>query len=395
MIKRLLLFLLVVAALVALIGYSQYRPRPNQVSGFLEADEIRLGSRVGGRVATVHVHEGDEVEQGKVLIDLEPFDLLELEREAAATLAARTAEYERLRAGWREEEKAQAEARYRRLQARLELLEHGPRPQEIKAAEGNLAIAKSELRLAQQNNERVVNLFKKGAGTQEELDRATERLRAAEAQLIVREQELSLLQEGTRAEELAEASAQVEEARQAWELAKKGFRQEEIETAAAARDAAAAALAALQAKKAELQIRAPVRGIVEALDLRPGDLAPPGAPVLSILDVSRLWVRAYVPENRLDLDVRDRLVVTVDSYPEDRFVGEVTYISRQAEFTPSNVQTYDERIKQVFRIKVTLLEGHAKLKPGMAADVSLKALPAAEAAPGTARPPPDAAAASP
>ena len=81
--------------------------------------------------------------KGQVLVDLEPFDLLELEREAIATLAARTAEFERLKAGLREEEKGQAKARYERLQARLQLLENGPRPQEIEAAKANLEVASS------------------------------------------------------------------------------------------------------------------------------------------------------------------------------------------------------------------------------------------------------------
>jgi multidrug resistance efflux pump len=235
-----------------------------------------------------------------------------------------------------------------------------------------LEVASSDLKLAQQNYDRHSSLVKKGAGTQEDLDRATEARRAAQATKLRREQELSLLQAGTRREEIDEARAQLEEARQAWELAEKGFRQEEIDQAQAARDAAQAALAALVARKTELQIVAPVDGVVEALELRPGDLTAAGAPVLSVVDESRLWVRAYVPENRLNLRVGQPLSVTVDSYPGERFVGEVTYISRQAEFTPSNIQTPEERIKQVFRIKVTLKEGREKLKPGMSADVWLE-----------------------
>jgi HlyD family secretion protein len=377
MLKRLPLFLAIVAVLIGLIAYSQFRPAPNKVSGFIEADEIRLGSRVGGRVAQdgVRVQEGDRVRQGQVLIELEPFDLEELEREAAATLAAREADYQRLKAGLRPEEVAQAEARAKRLRARLELLRKGPRDQEIRAGRANKQVAEHALTLATQNYERVANLVKKGAGTQEELDRATESLRVAQSTLIVRDQELSLLEEGTRPEEVAEAAAQLEEAEEAWTLAKKGYRQEDIDAALAARDAAQAALAVLAVRKQELQIVAPVDGLVEALELRPGDLAPPGAPVLSVQDESRLWVRAYVPEDRLNLQLGQRLEIRIDSFPDDKFEGEVTFISPQAEFTPANVQTFEERVKQVFRIKVTFRisspEERQKLKPGMAADVRL------------------------
>jgi multidrug resistance efflux pump len=90
------------------------------------------------------------------------------------------------------------------------------------------------------------------------------------------------------------------------------------------------------------------------------------------MDSSRLWVRAYVPENQLDLAIDQPVWVTVDSYPDDRFRGHISFIARKAEFTPSNVQTPEERSKQVFRIHVTLDEGLDRLRPGMSADVWLE-----------------------
>jgi hypothetical protein len=89
------------------------------------------------------------------------------------------------------------------------------------------------------------------------------------------------------------------------------------------------------------------------------------------MDDGHLWVRAYVPENRLDLKLGQKMWVTVDSFPNKRFAAELSFISRQAEFTPSNVQTAEERVKQVFRIKVELREGLDVLRAGMAADVWL------------------------
>ena len=93
--------------LLGAIVYSQYRPQLSRVSGFIEADEIRVGSRLGGRVLTVHVVEGQRVTRGQPLLELEPFDLLQREREAAESLAARDAEYRQLVAGFRAEEVAQ------------------------------------------------------------------------------------------------------------------------------------------------------------------------------------------------------------------------------------------------------------------------------------------------
>jgi multidrug resistance efflux pump len=372
MFTRLTVVIVVVLALCGLIAFSEFRQAPNHVSGFIEADEIRLGSRVGGRVRHVYVEEGQRVEPGQVLVSLEPFDLAEREKEASQTLAAKEADLRRLVAGLRPEEIAQAKSRFDQLQARLDLLVAGPRPQEIEAAKSRLAIAEAELKFARQNFDRQAELFQRSAVSREELDRATERLDAAEATVVMRREEHELLELGTRDEEIRQARAQVEEARHAWDLAKNGFRQEEIDEAKAARDAAQAALDAIKKQMAELDITSPVDGVVEALELQAGDLVPAGAPVLSVLDDRHLWVRAYVPQNRVGLQTGQKLRVRVDSYPNEEFLGEVTFISRQSEFTPANVQTPEERAKQVFRIKVTLQEGHEKLRPGMAADVWLE-----------------------
>jgi multidrug resistance efflux pump len=203
------------------------------------------------------------------------------------------------------------------------------------------------------------------------LDRAVEEFRVAEATQEARQEELQLLEKGSRAEDIAAAQATLDEATQAYYLVKHGYRQEEIAQSQATVDAAAAAVDGLRVQQRELSVKADVDGIVSALELRPGDLVPPNGPVLSLMDTAHLWVRAYVPENRLDLQIGQQFHVTVDSFPDRQFQGKVTFIAPQAEFTPRNIQTPEERSKQVFRIKVSLLEGLDELRPGMAADVWL------------------------
>jgi multidrug resistance efflux pump len=375
MIRRILAFLVVVALLVALLAYSQIRRDPLEVSGFIEADEIRLGSRVGGRVDLVRCEEGQLVAAGDLLVALEEFDLFERQAEAKAQLAACEAELARLEHGLRPQEIAQAAARVDRLAAVLTKLNNGPLPAEIKAAKARVELAGAQVARAKRSYDRQADLFaqERGSVSQEDFDRATEALAVAEKHLEVRQQELELLQEHTpREEEILAAEADLNEARQAHDLAKSGFRSEDIDQARAARDAATAALAVVQAQIEELKIVSPVDGIIEAVELQKGDLVPPNAPVLSIMDTRHLWVRAYVPENRLRVQVNEEVSVTVDSYPDEHFRGRVSFISRQAEFTPNNVQTPEERSKQVFRIKVTLQEGLDRLRPGMPADVLLK-----------------------
>lgn len=371
MLRRILIPLLAVSLLVGLIAYSQIRVPLNRVSGFIEADEVRLGSRVGGRVREVFVQEGQQVAAGQPLLELEPFDLLERENEAARTLAAREAEYQRLVSGLREEEVAQAKAQVDQLKAELDRLEAGPREQEVKAAEARLRSANAELQLAQQVFDRQSELIKRNAVSEDEFDRAKQVWESATAMRAVRENELELLRVGTRPEEIRAARAAVEKAEQAWILARKGYREENIQQARAARDAAQAVLNAIGRQKDELMIRSPQVGMVESLDLQPGDMVQASAPVMSIVDFKNLWVRAYVPQNQIGLQVGDRLNVTVDSFPNQPFVGEISFIARQAEFTPNNVQTPEERAKQVYRIKVVLIEPSVKVRPGMTADVWL------------------------
>ena len=374
MTKRLLLLILFVSALLALVFHSKRNPKPPRVSGFIEADEIRLGSRVGGRVSLVHVEEGQFVEQGKVLVELEPFDLLEREAELEFSLAAREAESRRFSAGFRGEEKSQAKAKFDQLQARLDLLKSGPRQEEIEAARGRLVLAKAERKLADQTFQRVTRLTRENAVSRQEYDNAREALEAASANASVRQQELKLLQNGAREEELREATARVEEARQAWLLMERGYRSEEIERAKAARDSAKAALEAIRRRKEELNIKSPIDGIVEAMDLQPGDVVAAGAPVLSMLDKNKIWLRAYIPQSRVSVQVGQRVRLTVDGYPQEPFEGTVSFMARQAEFTPSNVQTPEERSKQVFRIKVAIDDHRDLLRPGMMADVWLDSL---------------------
>ncbi len=371
MFRRLAALLLLALLLIAAILYDQHRAVPRKMSGFLEADEIRVGSRVGGRVLAAHVQEGERVARNQLLVELQPFDLRERLGEAEALLAARQADLQRFEHGYRAEELAQAEARYRQLLAEQAKLRAGPREQEIEVARAQLAVARAELVLAQQSHQRVANLVAKRVTAVEELDQAGERLQAATAHVALREQQLDLQLVGTRQEDLDQIEAQVEEARQAWNLRKNGYRTEEVAAAAAARDAAQCARDALQAQLAELQITSPIDGVVEAMELRPGDIVAPSAPVLSLLDDRQLWVRAYVPQNQVALQVGQKLRVVVDSFPQDAREGTVSFISRIAEFTPSNVQTPVERAKLVFRIKVTLDNPDRQLLPGMSADVWL------------------------
>ena len=372
MLKRLLILAIAALILAGALLYSQIRREPLHVSGFIEAHEVRVGSRVGGRIAEVPAKEGDHVKKGDILLRLEPFDLLQRQAEAAAQLAAKQADYDRLTKGYRPEEIGQSQARRDQISAKLEALVAGPRKQEISTSEAHLILAQTQLKIAQSNHTRVKNAFETHSASQDDFDRAADTLNVAEANLRVRQQELDLLKEGTRKEDLDQARAQLAEAEQSLAMMKTGYRVEDIAAAKAAAQAAQAAADAIAKQVEELTVRAPLDGTLEAVEIRPGDLVNPGAPALTLLDTSELWVRTYVPENHMNLTDGQAVRITVDSLPKESFPGRVTFISRAAEFTPGNIQTPEERSKQVFRIKVTLDPTNTPLRAGMSADVWLK-----------------------
>ncbi|MCE5229444.1 efflux RND transporter periplasmic adaptor subunit [bacterium] len=375
MFKRILVVAALAAVMATFLIFSQHRREPLMVSGFVEAYEIRVGSRVGGRIAGVEVNEGDRITSGTVLVRLDPFDLYRQRERAKAQYESAKAAYERVVNGSRPEEIEQGRARYDQAKAHLNELVNGPRPQEIAGARAQLAEAEAQLALAMVTFTRVNSLSKDGVASIEQLDQARATRDAARATVESRRQSLELLLIGTRIEQIQQGRAQLADTSQTLRLLVIGPRAEDIAAAKANAEAAAANLRVIEKQIDELTIRAMLPGIVEAVDLRPGDLIAQDAPALSIMDTSQMWVRAYVPESRLTFGVGDAATVTTDSFPGEKFSGTVTFIARQGEFTPNNVQTPEDRSKVVLRIKVQLTSGLDKLRPGMAADVHLPERP--------------------
>lgn len=365
-------FLLIGGALLVVVWlfWQQGRSPDFIVSGFIEADQIRIGSQVGGRVAEVYAEEGNRVQRGDVLFRLEPFDLEARRARVQSELALAQSEFSRLKAGYRTEEVRQAQARWERAGATLEKAVTGPRPQEIATAKEQVRIARATLELTEAEFKRLSALVEKDQVSREAYDKAVREHKAAQAGLVVAQQSLALLEEGTRKEDIAAARAEFAEAEQALELMQKGFRIEDVEKAAAQVAAAEANLAAIQARVRELNVLSPCNCVLETIELQPGDLVSANAPSVSLLDIDRLWVRTYIPEARLSKVKLGQVVpVRVDGLEKERFNARISFISREGEFVPRNIQTPEERSKQVFRAKLFLQEGLDRLRAGMAVDV--------------------------
>ena len=172
-------------------------------------------------------------------------------------------------------------------------------------------------------------------------------------------------------QEYDDAATKAEVARKSYEELERGSRAEDVAAAQAALDREQQRLRYVKRQREEALVKAPATGIVQSLDLRPGDLVPANRPVATILEPAQLWVRVYVPEPRLGLvRVGQEAAVTVDTFPGREFRGRVVEIRDRAEYTPRNIQTVDQRSEQVFGVKVAI-DPAPELKPGMAALVRL------------------------
>ena len=323
--------LAVLAATLSLAGcHRQAAPTTPRASGYVEATEVRLASKVAGRVATVNVVEGARVTAGQVVVTIETTD---------TDLALRQARAERDQAA-----------------AQLALLKAGPRVEDVQQAEAQAAAAAADVKTAQTELEaartdeaRFEQLVQARAGAEKQRDDAVARRTRAEAQV--------------RAADDRRRAAEATLAR-----VKAGARPEEIQAAAARVSTVDARIAQLEHDRTEATIVAPSAGIVSSRLVEPGELVAPGAPLLIIVDLDRAWASAYVEEPIVPL-LKLGQTATVITDHGDRLEGRIAFISSKEEFTPRNVQTSAERAKLVYRVKVDVDNRQGILKVGMPVEV--------------------------
>jgi multidrug resistance efflux pump len=272
----------------------------------------------------------------------------------------------------RPEEIAAARAQEQAARMNYEIARNGPRKEEIDAARADLAAADAGYQVARATVTRVAKLVHDGVQSQQEYDNAKAAYDRAAAQREAARQKLDLLFAGTRSEEIARAQQQYKQATANRELVERGARKEDIDSAKAQLERARASLVQIETQLAELEVKAPAGAFVEVLQVRPGDLISPNAPVATLVEVDRLWVRVYVPEPELgNVQLGKDVSVTVDTFSGEKFNGRIEEIASRGEFTPRNVQTRDERSNQVFAVRVRLDNSARKLRAGMAADVTI------------------------
>jgi HlyD family secretion protein len=309
------------AVVASLLGCSRGTDSTEIVaSGHVEATDVRVATKIAGRLESLLVQEGDVVRAAQVLATIATTDV-KLARDQARA------------------ERDQAAAEYR-----LRLM--GTRKEDIAELEAQIESVRSDLGSAQKDLDRMQDLLAKGSGTTKARDDAATRRDMTAHRLDAMNQSLARMRAGSRPEE---------------------------------KDASRARLAATEARMAQLEqqlkdatIESPLAGVVTEKVAEPGELLQVGSPLCVISDLANAWLTVYVtgPDlGRIRLGQEAR--VTTDDGQSRK--GKITFIASQAEFTPKNVQTRDERVKLVYRVKIGLDNQDGLFKPGMPAEARLQA----------------------
>ena len=361
-----------VLGLVWYEGGSQNGDRPIRVSGNIEVTDAELSFKIPGRVEARLVDEGQTVKAGQTVALLDSKELTQEVSRAKAEVDAAQAALAELEAGSRPEEIAAAQAAASQAQARLQELEAGSRPQEVAAAEAVYQSAHADARRLADDLDRYGGLYKKQLVSTQQYEAARTASQMANARERQAKEQLNLLEEGPRKEEIAQARDAYAQAEQRYTLVKIGPRREDIEQAQARLDQARQSLAIAETRRGYATLLSPMSGMVLSKSIEAGEYVSAGTPIVTVADLEDVWLRAYVDETDLGrVKLGQRVRVTADTYPGKAYDGKVSFISSQAEFTPKSVQTEKVRVKLVYRIKIDIRNPNMELKPGMPADAEI------------------------
>jgi len=292
------------------------RDDPLVAHGSVEARQVRVASRIGGRVLQVLVDEDDRVEPGQPLVEI---DVAELEAQ-----------------------RAQARAAVDEAAARERLLVRGAQREDVVAARKALESARIRVDAARRDLRRAEQLHAGEAAPDQSVEDARAAVDLARSEAAARLAQLQKVVGGARAEELA--------------------------AAAAARARAEGALAAVEDRLRDRVLEAPLAGTVLHRLVEPGEVARSAAPLLVIGDLAHPYLDVYVPEPRVaEAAVGAPVEVRADALPTRLLRGTVTHVASEAEFTPKNVQTAEQRARLVFRVRIDVEDPEGLLHPGMPA----------------------------
>ena len=387
MTRRLLLILLLAAlgtgAWMWRTGYFERNSGKILVSGNLELTEVDLSFKIAGKLTELNVREGDWVKKGDVIARLDAAQLMQqLARDEAAVVNAQS-QYQQLQTSIEyqratlESDVAVRRAELSQAQAKLDELLAGSRQQEIQQAQAavNDTIAWNEA--ARLDWDRAQTLYRNEDISKSQYDQAQAKYESTQAQLRQAQERFALVKEGPRKEEIEGAKAAVVRAQAAVRQAEANRLElqrkvQELEARRSDIDKARAQVGITKTQIDDTVILAPLEAVVQVKSAEVGEVLAAGTTVVSLGDLDHPWLRAYINETdlgRVKLNQEARL--KTDSFANKFYRGRISFISPEAEFTPKQIQTKEERVKLVYRIKIDVDNKAHELKNNMPVDAEL------------------------
>ncbi len=358
-----------------------------RVSGRLEGYETNVGAKIAGRVESISNREGEEVKLGQLLVKLSDADI-------QAQLRGAIARWEQAHESIKEAEAQLGAAREQVQQSKLNVSQARQDAQgRIQQAQANVASqqaqyaqaiaqetqAKADFELAKIRINRYDELVVQGAVTQDEADQAHSTFKSAAATVVARQAAVS-----SAAKQIAAAQAALTQARSNSLNPPIRLSQQESNLKTVAQNEAAVSRAKLEVRNAKasideiqsnidyLNIKSPIHGIVTARTVEPGAVVAAGQTVISLINLDTIFLRGYVPDSEIGkVRLNQAALIYYDSDPKHGIHGKIIEIDPQASFTPENIYFKDDRVKQVFGIKIMIENPDNFAKPGMPADADI------------------------
>jgi len=384
--KRILIIILILAAAGGGVWVFRGGKAPDDrlvLSGNIELTEVNIAFKTAGRLVERTVDEGDGVKKGQVIARLDRDQLVaQREREAAglvsseSQLAQAQTAVELQRASLAADIETR-EADLASMEARFAELKNGARPQEKLDAKAAVDAAASELERSKRDWERAQTLYKNDDISSAQFDQYRNRFENAQAVLKQLQEREALVLAGPRVEQVNAQQGQVARARGALKTAEANKlelkrREQEVTTRRAEIERSKANLALIDTQLADTVAASPVDGVVLVKAADVGEVLAPGTTVVTVGDIDHPWLRGYVNETDLGkVKIGSKARVTTDSYPGKFYNGRVTFIASQAEFTPKQIQTQQERVKLVYRVKIEVENPGRELKSNMPVDAEI------------------------
>jgi len=376
--------LLVGVGILVYLGQRTVKLEELYYSGTIEARSAELSFQVSGRVTAIPVDEGQAVQEDQVLATLDQSEYQARYEQAKANLETAVRNLERAETGLALYEEtlpndvARAEAGVKVILAQLRELEAGSRRQEIERARLAYLAAKDIMKEAGKDKGRFEKLFEKNLVSEKQWDQVRLNYETAMKEFERAEETLNLLKEGVRKETIDTAKARITEGEAILDQAKANLKkidaaEKEVQVAQAVVKAAQSALRLAEIQLEHTRLRAPFEGVITSRNLERGEVVSPGQEVFSLSDLSRVELKIFVDETEIGkVKPGQKAEVRIDTFPDKRYMGTVSYISPQGEFTPKMIQTHKERVKLVYLVKVAVPNPNRELKSGMPADAWLR-----------------------